>query len=238
MALTVTVLVAAACGGASFAAPSPDQGLVVKQSVPNVPLTAANGQTLRFSDFRGKYVVLAPFLTLCQDECPLITGAYFAMERDVKAAGLGNRVEFVTVSVDPWRDTPARDAAFERRFGANWLMLTGSQSTLEQFWGPFGVFFESVPEDDHALRDWWTGRPLTIEVLHTDGYILIDPKGRERFINSNAPNVPSLSPNLKALLDRGGLRHYEHPLPTAWTVGDAVASLEWLTGRNIPQLGD
>jgi protein SCO1 len=230
-------LVAAACGSASFAAPSPDQGVIVNRPVPDVALTDTKGQEVRFSELRGHYVVLAPFLTLCQDECPLITAAYFVMERDVRAAGLAGQVEFVTVSVDPWRDSPARDAAFEQRFGANWLMLTGSVTTLGQFWTPFGVYFARTPEGDDSIRDWWTGQPLTMEVLHTDGYILIDPTGKERFIDSNAPDLPSLRPDLKALLDRGGLQHLEHPLPTAWTVSDAIASLEWLTDRNIPQLG-
>jgi protein SCO1 len=233
--LVALALLTAACSAAGYAAPSQDQGLVVDRPVPDVALTNSNGQTVRFSDFRGKYVVLAPFLTLCQDECPLITAAYFVMERDVQAAGLANHVKFVTVSVDPWRDSPARDAAFEQRFGANWLMLTGSFSTLQQFWKPFGVFFQSVPEDDHSIRDWWTGQPLTIEVLHTDGYILIDPNGKERFIDANEPSIPSLQPDLKALLDDGGLEHLEHPQATAWTVADAVASLEWLTGHSIPE---
>jgi len=59
-------------------------------------------------------VVLAPFLSLCQDECPLVTGAFLALQRDVRAAGLGGRVAFVEATVDPGRDTTARLAAYER----------------------------------------------------------------------------------------------------------------------------
>jgi cytochrome oxidase Cu insertion factor (SCO1/SenC/PrrC family) len=57
-------------------------------------------------------VVLAPFLSLCQDECPLITAAYTSLQRDVQAAGLSQRVAFVEATVDPVRDSIARLAAY------------------------------------------------------------------------------------------------------------------------------
>ena len=49
--------------------------------------------------------MLAPFLSLCQDECPLITAAFIALQHDVRAAGLAHRVVFVEATVDPGRDT-------------------------------------------------------------------------------------------------------------------------------------
>ena len=66
---------------------------------------------------KGRYVVLAPFLTLCQEECPLTTGVYQELQASVDKAGLGHKVAFVEVNVDPERDTPARLRAYEQRFG-------------------------------------------------------------------------------------------------------------------------
>ncbi len=88
-ALTLGVVLAA-CGSSAPAAPPPSQGLVLDRPTPQtVSLTNQHGQTVSLASLRGKVVVLAPFLSLCQDECPLVTGAYIALQRDVHAAGLG-----------------------------------------------------------------------------------------------------------------------------------------------------
>ena len=73
--------------------------------------------------------------------------------------------------------------------------------------------YQIVPEEQPAKIDWWTGQPLTYDVDHTDGYILIDAAGRERFVDASAPDIPGLSPKLKALLNVGGLHDLAHPCP-------------------------
>ncbi len=99
----------AACGSSAPVAPPPSQGLVVNRPTPqHVGLVDQDGRHVSLAALRGKVVVLAPFLSLCQDECPLVTAAYVALERDVRAAGLGSRVAFVEATVDPGRDTSAR----------------------------------------------------------------------------------------------------------------------------------
>jgi protein SCO1/2 len=189
------------------------------------------------ASLRGKVVVLAPFLSLCQDECPLVTGAFLALQRDVRAAGLGGRVAFVEATVDPGRDTVARLAAYQKEFGANWDLWTGSPASGAAFWRAFGVTYQKVPEDQPPKLDWWTGQPLTYDVVHTDGYILIASSGRERFVDASAPNVPGLSPKLRSLLDQGGLAGLAHPEQPNWTVASALASISWVLGSNIPALG-
>jgi protein SCO1/2 len=186
------------------------------------------------ASLRGKVVVLAPFLSLCQDECPLVTGAFLALQRDVRAAGLGGRVAFVEATVDPDRDTVARLAAYQKEFGAHWDLWTGSPASVAAFWRAFGVTYQKVPEDQPPKPDWWTGRPLTYDVVHTDGYILIDPSGRERFVDATAPSVSSLSPKLRSLLDKGGLEGLAHPEQPNWTVADALASISWVLGTSVP----
>jgi protein SCO1/2 len=182
-------------------------------------------------------VVLAPFLSLCQDECPLITAAYTSLQRDVQAAGLSRRVAFVEASVDPGRDTVARLAAYQKEFGADWGLWTGTPAQMQAFWRPFGVTSQIVPEHRPAKIDWWTGQPLTYDVLHTDGYILIDANGHERFVDAGAPDVPDLSPKLKALLDAGGVHDLTHPQPTSWTTADVLTALSWVLGTNVAATG-
>jgi cytochrome oxidase Cu insertion factor (SCO1/SenC/PrrC family) len=240
--LLVTALAAglASCStSASPATPSPSMGVVQDRAIPGtVPLVDQNGTPTSLSALKGKYVVLAPFLSLCQDECPLVTGAFLALQRDVRAAGLGNQVVFVEMTVDPGRDSPQRLAAYSQRFGADWTLLTGTPANLATLWSFFHVSYQIVPEAQPAKLDWWTATPLTYDVDHTDGYILIDRSGHERFITASAPNLDGkLSANLKSLLNAGGLQNLDHQQQPAWTVQDALNTLSWLVGRTIPPAG-
>jgi len=189
------------------------------------------------ASLRGKVVVLAPFLSLCQDECPLVTGAFLELRRDMRAAGLGDRVAFVEATVDPGRDSVARLAAYEKEFGANWDLWTGSPASVAAFWRAFGVSYQKAPEDQPPKLDWWTGQPLTYDVVHTDGYILIDASGRERFVDAGAPHVPGLSPKLRSLLGQGALHGLAHPEQPTWTVASALASISWVLGTNVQASG-
>jgi protein SCO1 len=226
----------AACGSSAPAAPPPSQGLILDRPTPQtVPLVNQQGQAVSLAGLQGKVVVLAPFLTLCQDECPLVTGAFISLQRDLSAAGLAHRVVFVEATVDPGRDTVARLAAYEKEFGADWDLWTGTPADIAAFWKPFGVEYQIVPEAQPAKIDWYTGKPLTYDVEHTDGYILINPSGRERFVDASAPNQKgALNAKLRGLLNDGGLHELQNPEAPDWTTADALASISWLLGTNVP----
>jgi protein SCO1 len=204
----------------------------------DVALVDQHGQTVSLAGLRGKVVVLAPFLSLCQDECPLVTGAFIALQRDLRAAGEAGHVAFVEATVDPGRDTVARLAAYQREFGADWDLWTGTPAQVADFWRPFGVEYQQVAEEQPPKDDWWTGQPLTYDVEHTDGYILIDPAGRERFVDATAPDMKGqLNTKLTTLLDDGGVHELDNPQATNWTTDDALTAISWLLGTNVPTSG-
>jgi protein SCO1/2 len=228
-------LLLSACGNSAPGPPPASQGVVLDRAIPNIPLISSTGAPTSLAAYRGKYIVLANFLSLCQDECPLITGAFIALKRDVEAAGLGNKVVFMEITIDPGRDTTARLRAYTKEFGANWPLLTGTPANLDELWKFLGVTVQVVPEEQPAKIDWYTGTPLTYDVDHTDGYFLIDPNGHERFSDSNAPNLHGhLNRGLTGLLNGGGLQNLDHQASPSWTLSDAVASISWLVGQNIP----
>jgi cytochrome oxidase Cu insertion factor (SCO1/SenC/PrrC family) len=224
-----------ACGSVGAPpAPSASQGVVVNRAIPDIPLISASGAPTSLAAYRGKDIVMAPFLSLCQDECPLVTGAFIALQRDIRAAGLGNRVVFMEITVDPGRDDPARLAAYSREFGADWVLATGTQANLNALWKFLGVSVQIVPEEQPAKIDWYTGTPLTYDVDHTDGYILIDPAGHERFVDVSAPDMSGrLNQKLTSLLNSGGVYNLQHPQGPDWTVADALTSISWLLGTTI-----
>jgi cytochrome oxidase Cu insertion factor (SCO1/SenC/PrrC family) len=226
----------AACGSSAPGAPSPNEGLVLNQPTPQtVALVNQQGHAVTLAGLRGKVVVLAPFLSLCQDECPLITGAFITLQRDLRAAGLADRVVFVEATVDPGRDSVARLAAYQKEFGAHWDLWTGTPNAIAAFWKPFGVDYQIVSEEQPPKTDWWTGQPLTYDVDHTDGYILINQSGRERFVNASAPNEKgALNAKLRGLLNAGGLHDLQNPQGPNWTTADALGAIGWLLGTSIP----
>jgi protein SCO1 len=230
--------VLASCGRGVPAAPPSSQGVVVNRPVPDIPLLTSTGTSTSLAAYRGKYIVLANFLSLCQDECPLITGAFITLQHEVRAAGLGKKVVFMEITVDPKRDTPARLRAYSKEFGADWPLLTGTPANLRALWRFFGVSVQIVPEAQPPKLDWYTGKPLTYDVDHTDGYILIDRQGHERFVDANAPDLHGhLKKSLEGLLNNGGVRNLNDQSKPNWTLTDALASISWLVGRNIPQSG-
>jgi len=232
----VLMLGLGACNGKP-SAPSADFGTVFPEPrrVPTTLLVDQDGHRMSLASFRGKYVVLAPFLTLCQEECPLTTGVFQELQASVDKAGLGDMVAFVEVTVDPGRDTPHRLSAYERRFGVDWTLLTGTNANVRAFWKPLGVWYQKVPEEKPAEIDWWTGKPLTYDVDHDDGFILINPSGEERFITLDIPDLHGeLAAGLRSLLDSQGLQYLDHGSPgNEYTIPQALGALSWLVGRSI-----
>ena len=175
---------------------------------------------------------------MCQDECPLVTGEFFALTQDLRAAGLAQQVVLLDVTVDPGRDTPYRLSQYARIFGASWQLDTGTPANLARFWRFFGVSYQVIPEEQPPHKDWLTGQPLTYDVDHTDGFILIDKAGHERFLDANEPDLQGkLSPKLQSLLNSGGLKEFAHPSQESWTLDDLLSDVGWLMGRSIPSSG-
>ena len=152
--------------------------------------------------------MLANFLTLCQDECPLVTGAFITLQSEVRAVGLGHKVVFMEITVDPNRDTPARLRAYSKDFGADWPLMTG---TPAQSPGPLEILRclrSDRPRGEAAETRLVHRKAIDLDVNHTDGYILINPQGRERFVDANAPNLHGhLKKSLESLLNDRGVRN-------------------------------
>ncbi len=196
------------------------------------------GKTVYLDSFRGKTVMVVPFLTLCTDICPLTTGNILQVEQSLRAAHLADKVQIIELSVDPGRDTPARLAAYAHLTMANWELVTESPAVLHAVAQFFGFVYQRVPEDDPPSIDWLTGKPLTYDINHSDGYVLIGPNGMQRYSTGAAPNFHgTLNPRLHSFLDDEGRDHLAHPPQSGWTPADALASLGWLLGQSVPVQG-
>jgi protein SCO1/2 len=239
LAFALAAAVAAGIAGALLMRPggatSTITGIKLDRPVPSIPLLDAQGHQLTLAAFRGKVVVVSPTLTLCHEVCPLTTGAFISMQQAAREGGVGGRVVFAEISVDPWRDSPARLRAFKRYTGIRLTLLTGIQQNLRRFWHFFGVGYFKTPQGKPPDIDWWTHRPETFDVAHSDGLFFIDQHQHLRIAILGMPNLRGrLAARLRRLLSSKGLRNLTHP-DVAWTLPQALADLSVLLGRPLPQ---
>ncbi len=204
------------------------------RAVPDIPLISSAGRRTSPRAWRGKWVVLAPSMTLCSEVCPITTGALIQLTDLLRRAGLSHRVVVAEATVDPWRDTPRRLRAYARMAGVNFQMVTGHLPEIRRLWRFFGVQFRRVPQGDPPAIDWMTHRPLTFDVDHTDALFFISPSGQERIADESMPSVHHLSATLRRLLDSSGRHNLSHP-QAPWTAREALDDVEYLMGRTIPR---
>lgn len=231
-----------ACSSGDPGPPQASLGTVVNRPLPSLiatlPLTNQHGASLDLASFTGKTTLVVPFLTLCTDICPLDTGNLLQVEEALQHARVVSKVQLVELSIDPVRDTSARLAAYARLTGARWQLLTETPtvaSTIERY---FGWVVQKVPEDNPPSIDWWTGKPLTYDINHTDGFVVFDAHGIERFTTGAAPDFHgSLNPTLHNFLTEEGRDHLAHPEKPGWVPADALQVLGWMLHRTIPPAG-
>lgn len=238
------LLGATACSSApSVASPSSSHysGTAMDRALPAgleyLPLVDQDGRRVTLQGLKGKTIVLADFLTSCQEVCPLTSAAMQQVVRAVDQAGLADQVVVLEATVDPERDTPARLRAYQQLFGKspNWHFLTGAPANLAALWRAMGVAYHRTPEptDQPLPRDWQTGRPLRYDVTHQDVVYLIDARGHERWLAIGAPSglsEPDLPTAMAGFLNDEGQQNLSSPDPQSWSARDVTHALSELLG--------
>src|SRR6185437_2966436 len=201
--------------------------------LPPMELVDEQGRATSLSSFRGRWLVLAPAMTSCREVCPLTTAVLDGLGGELRREGLAGRVAVAEVSVDPWRDTPARLRAYRHLTGASISLLTGTPAELHRLWSFLGVFYEQVRAGPSPAIDWLTHRHETFDVQHTDGVFILDPAGRERVAGEGmAAPGPALPRALGRMLDAEGRRNLAHA-QSPWTAAEVLADLSRLSGVRV-----
>jgi protein SCO1 len=103
----------------------------------NTVLIDQNGQEYRFGDDNTKIKLIEFIYTFCPDICPTTTQKMNLLKKDLEKAGVfGKEVEFITITIDPYRDTPNVLKGYMEKFeienDGNWLFLTGQQDDIKE----------------------------------------------------------------------------------------------------------
>ncbi len=165
MAIALTLSLAVlTCGG--HPSPFADIG-----PAPATALNDSTGKRFELASLHGKVVLVSFVYTTCNGVCPATTSSLARIQKALQHAKLwGTSIEFVSITLDPKRDTPDVLNQYARLFGAdlpNWHFLTGS------------------PRDvDSVVADWgmWAKVSAGGVLDHPSRIFLLDPRGHQREI--------------------------------------------------------
>ena len=97
--------------------------------VPNAQLIDETGKPVRLDAMKGSVAVYDFIFTTCSGTCPIMTNNMRALTQKVERDA---PVRFVSITVDPTRDTPAVLAEYAKRVrnDPRWTFLTGDREAI------------------------------------------------------------------------------------------------------------
>jgi len=256
--IAASIMVMAPLATASVSEPSSAVGVAVNQPLPTNVASAQfknqYGQPETLGALAGTTVLIVPILTLCGDTCPFTTGNLLQAQRLLQQNGQNN-VELVAITVDPYRDTVKRLAAYAKMIGVP------TNSNI-QLWAPVGPTTtphapgmskkskgsgdvnaneaavanflgwsaKVVAQMKPVMVDWMTGKKLTYDINHSDGFWVMNANQVVSFASGNAPGFTGTIAKKLATFMGSKKNIYTTPQPAAngWTAAEAVQAIEWV----------
>jgi protein SCO1/2 len=156
---------------------------------PDFTLVSQDGLPVSLRDFRGKVVAIAFIFTHCTDVCPMLT-AHMASVQEKLGSKFGSKIIFVSITVDPERDTPDVLKEYAQDFDADlegWSFLTGNPALVHEVGQKYGVLAKkaangdvdhtlltSLVDPDGILRVQYLGVRFDLEEFRGDLLSLLD----------------------------------------------------------------
>lgn len=151
-----------------------------------------SGKPVSAADFLGKVTLLYFGYTNCPDVCP---ATLYNVDRILRGLGpLAARVNFLFVTVDPDRDTPAVLAQYVGLFGPNITGLRGNPDQLFSLARRYRVVF-SVTKPSGTTP---------YQVMHSSAIYVFDAKGQAQFLiaglDTAKPDIPGITSDLRQVI--------------------------------------
>lgn len=136
--------------------------------VPDATLTRENGAPVHLRAMKGYVTVYDFIFTNCAGTCPLMSAT---MRKLTKRIADDAPVRFVSISVDPQRDTPAQLATYARRVRNDdrWIFATGDRDTVVR-----------LSVDGFKLAAGGTPQAGAEPLLHSSKFAVADKDGMIR----------------------------------------------------------
>lgn len=134
--------------------------------------TSDVGRKVKLGVLRGRPQILVMFFSNCEYACPILVNDMRKLEAtlpsDVRA-----KVDFLLVSFDTKRDTPATLAAFRKKENlpiASWTLLRGAEDDVRELAALLGVNYAADSRGQFAHSN-------TITLLNAEGEIAFQHNG-------------------------------------------------------------
>jgi len=133
------------------------------RAIPDFSFVDQAGHPFGRANLQGRWSLVFTGFTNCPDVCPTTLALMSQLRRQLHRGDL----QFVFVSVDPERDTPAVLAGYLAHFDRALVGATGERPDMERFTA--GLGFAQV-------KNPGVGDAYTVD--HSTAFVLIDPKAR------------------------------------------------------------
>jgi protein SCO1/2 len=158
---------------------------------PPTILVDSEGKAFDLGALKGKVVLVSFVYTTCSGTCPATTATLVRVQRSLEMAKLwGKSVAFVSITLDPTRDSPEALRAYAKLFRASdpsWHFLTGTPAQV-----------------DSVIKAWgmWAKIGAGGVIDHPSRIFLLDRQGREREIyNLEFLTLDSVLSDIQELLE-------------------------------------
>jgi len=158
--------------------------------VPDTTLTAETGKPLNLRELKGNVVVYDFIFTNCAASCPMMTAEMRKLTQKIEKAA---PVRFVSISVDPQRDTPEvlRGYAMRYRNDPRWTFLTGDRDTIVR-----------LSVEGFKLAAGGSPQPGAEPLLHSAKFAVADKDGilREYYGGTDGDTADHVASTVRDLL--------------------------------------
>jgi protein SCO1/2 len=167
--LRILLSLAAAAVAAGCSGNAPEPPLKGARIGGPFALAAADGRTVRDSDFAGRYRIMYFGYTHCPDVCPndLATIGQVLRRLDKEDPGRAAKLQPIFITLDPERDTPAVMKEYTAAFHPRLIGLTGTPQQVTAVAKEYAAWgTKQAPEPSGAYA-----------VAHSRVTLLMGPKG-------------------------------------------------------------
>jgi len=126
----------------------------VELKVPDIEIVDQTGRHLRFNSgvVKNRTAVISSFFTTCTSFCPL-TQQNLGRLAKVLGKRMESDVVFISISIDPVNDTPARMKEWSEKFhtGPGWTLAGGKKDDIETLLKSLGLYVELAGRHQSAV---------------------------------------------------------------------------------------
>lgn len=158
----------------------------------NVTLIDQDGEPLSLEDLQGKPTLIYFGYTFCPDICPTSLADMVRVKRNLGEQA--DEVNFVFISVDGERDTPAVIKRYLSNFDEDFIGLTEDPAQLRRMAPQFGVYFEKSEVG---------GTSAAYLIDHSAAIYLLDEQGRMHTVYGYGIPADVMTADVQAMLAEG-----------------------------------